>query len=277
MSQDTEQRMQGINTSVSTGQENCPDTIRAISRGIAVLKFINRAGSANLTTISRSTNIPYPTVCRIVNTLLEEALIEREENRPCYKPTLMVQSLATGYKFENHLVTTARPLMEKLCQEIVWPVALASRIGSCMVLLDSTHAMTTLTFDNYYPGHTMPISDCATGKAYLAFTDKNTRSQILQNLTEIDFGWSRQLPIEVCADDDFWEKIRKTGYAIQPVNTHSSEPGRTASIAAPIMVQGNVVASLGAIFFRKTMKLSDAQEQFADKLVETAEAIARSL
>ena len=134
----------------SSDKEASDSSIRAIGRGLSVLKVINRLGSANLTEISRETQIPYPTVCRIVNTLLQEEMIEREPNRKRYRPTVMVQSLAVGYQLENRLVSIARPALSELCNELVWPVSLATRVGSCMVLLDSTHRDTSLTLSHYY-------------------------------------------------------------------------------------------------------------------------------
>lgn len=52
--------------------------IRAISRGIVVLQLINRQGSATLMEIARGARLPYPTACRIVQTLVHEGLIECE-------------------------------------------------------------------------------------------------------------------------------------------------------------------------------------------------------
>ncbi len=31
---------------------------------------------------------------------------------------------------------------------------------------DSTHKMTALTFSNYYPGYTLPLAECASGKIW---------------------------------------------------------------------------------------------------------------
>ena len=52
--------------------------IRAISRGLAVLASINRDGPISMMGISRAAQVPYPTACRIVQTLL--ALLWPEVN-----------------------------------------------------------------------------------------------------------------------------------------------------------------------------------------------------
>lgn len=262
--------------------ENTPDkdasdsSIRAIGRGLSVLKVINRLGSANLTEISRETQIPYPTVCRIVNTLLQEEMIEREPNRKRYRPTVMVQSLAVGYQLENRLVSIARPALSELCNELVWPVSLATRVGSCMVLLDSTHRDTSLTLSHYYPGHTMPITECATGKAYLANCDVQSREEILDNIENIQFSEHGQIkPAKY--DDAFWGAIREKGYAVQRNNIYTADPGKTASIAAPIFVNETIAAAIAIIFFKNSLKLGEAEETLAPKIVEAAQLISKNL
>ncbi len=142
--------------------------IRAITRAIAVLSAVNRDGPITMMNISKAAEVPYPAACRIVQTLLHEGLIEREPARKRYRVTSLVQTLAAGFQQEDQLVAAARPFLEQLCKEVSWPISLATRVGTRIMVRDSTHKMTSLTFTNYYPGYTLPIADCATGKAYLA-------------------------------------------------------------------------------------------------------------
>ena len=261
---------------VAMGEDEADGSIRAISRGLAVLKVINRKGSANLTEISRETEIPYPTVCRIITTLLQEDMIERELNRKRYRPTMMVQSLAVGYQQESSLVTVARQTLEQLCTDLVWPISLATRVGSCMVLLDSTHHMTSLTLSRYYPGFTMPVTECATGRAYLAHCDTATRQQILNNLETVEFTAHGRINPDRY-DESFWQDIRDKGYAVQAHNLFSANPGKTSSIAVPIIVNGTIAASIAVIFFRTSLKLDTAELSFVDKLSEAAREISNKL
>lgn len=71
--------------------------IRAISRGLAVLQAVNRQGSLTMMEIAQSSEVPYPTACRIVQTLVHEGMLEREPGRKTYRPTSAVLSLASGY------------------------------------------------------------------------------------------------------------------------------------------------------------------------------------
>ncbi|MFD2137741.1 helix-turn-helix domain-containing protein [Novosphingobium resinovorum] len=52
--------------------------IRAVCRAISILQEINQMGSLSMMQISKRGRIPYPTACRIVQTLMHEGLIEQE-------------------------------------------------------------------------------------------------------------------------------------------------------------------------------------------------------
>lgn len=113
--------------------------IRALSRGLAVLQAINRGGSLSMVEISRTAEVPYPTACRIVQTLQVEGLIEQEPSRKRYRPTAMVQTLAHGFEGHSALTAVARPFLVELTREIGWPITLSTLVGHSMVMRDSTH------------------------------------------------------------------------------------------------------------------------------------------
>jgi DNA-binding IclR family transcriptional regulator len=152
--------------------------IRAVSRGVAVLQAVNRAGSISLMQTSRQTQIPYPTVCRIVQTLLHEGLIEKEPNRKRYRSTALVQSLSSGFQDDSRLVKVARPHIVELTKRVAWPISIATRVGNMMMVRDSTHSLTSLTLSNYAPGYTLPIAECSSGKVYLAYCSDEERESI---------------------------------------------------------------------------------------------------
>lgn len=252
-------------------------TVRAISRAIAVLAAVNRDGPITMMGIARSAEIPYPTASRIVHTLLDEGLIEREPARKRYRVTSLVQTLSLGYQEEDALVSKARPLIEALCREIGWPVSLATRVGSRVMLRDSTHAMTSLTFSNYYPGYTLPIAECATGKAYLAHCDDEERQAIIDGWESIDNETAR-VGLLMVGDDYMLNKIRSDGYATQARNSYNAEPGKTSSVAVPIMThKGKLIGSLGMIYFAAAMRVDEAVAQFFEPLRRTAKQIGQAM
>lgn len=127
--------------------------IRSVSRSLAVLRAINRQGSMSMAEIARVAAVPYPTACRLVQTLMYEALIEREPSRKRYRPTAFVRALSAGFQEHSELVAVARSYLEQLTAVTRWPALLSTRYGAEMMVRDCTDAMTSQVLDRHYPGH----------------------------------------------------------------------------------------------------------------------------
>ncbi|MEL7188191.1 MAG: helix-turn-helix domain-containing protein [Pseudomonadota bacterium] len=251
--------------------------VRAISRGFAVLSAVSRDGPITLMGISRSADVPYATACRVVQTLMHEGLIEREVGRKKYRVTSLVQSLATGFQQEDLLAAEARPHLEELCKDVGWPISLATRVGTRMMVRESTHKMTSLTFTNYYPGFTLPISECATGKAYLAHCAESERDMIKDALEATD-SESSQTGLLLLSDGVALKNIKDAGYALQARNQHNFEPGKTSSLAVPVFDENRqLVGCMALIFFASAIKPNEAATEFLPKMQETAKKISTSL
>jgi IclR family transcriptional regulator, mhp operon transcriptional activator len=250
--------------------------IRSIGRGLAVLQAVNRGGSITMMDIARSSRVPYPTACRIVQTLMSEGMIEREPARKRYRTTALVRTLAYGYQDEDDLVTVARPHIVALCKRVAWPISIATRVGHMMMVRDSTHKLTSLTLANYAPGYTLPLTECSTGKAYLAWCDPEERAQILRGMRELD-GPAERMAVLTLHDEKLFEDIRTKGYATQARNAYTATPGKTSSIAVPLFRQDQVVGAMALIFFASAMTMRQAQDAFVKELKTTAEAISAEL
>lgn len=250
--------------------------IRAITRGLSVLQAINRGGSITMMEIARTSRVPYPTACRIVQTLLHEGMIEREPARKRYRATALVQSLASGYHDESRLVAVARPHIEALCEQLLWPISITSRVGAHMMVRDSTHTKTSLTLNNYYPGFTLPIMECSSGKAYMAFCDDDEREQLLEGLRTIE-GAAEKMATLLLSNDSLLREIRTKGFATQSRNAYTANPGKTSSIAVPLFRDGKVAGSIVLIFFAVAMPMEKAIAQFLEPLKQTARAISAEL
>lgn len=250
--------------------------IRSISRCILVLQAINRRGSLSMMEIAQSSGVPYPTACRIVQTLLYEGLIEKEPARKRYRPTALVQSLSHGFQEHDLLVKTARDHIVGLTRKLTWPVSLATRVGSVMVIRDSTHALTSLTFNNYFPGYTLPILECASGQVYLAYTDEASRKNILDALTPPTDA-AGAMRYKLAQSGALFEDIRANGYASNGRNKFTATPGKTSSIAVPIFDGKGIAGALVLIYFSSAIKMADANRLYLGDLRATAERISAEL
>lgn len=250
--------------------------IRAITRGLSVLQAVNRGGSITMMEIARTSQVPYPTACRIVQTLLHEGMIEREPARKRYRATALVQSLASGYHDDSHLVEVARPHIEALTDKLLWPISITSRVGAHMMVRDSTHTRTSLTLNNYYPGFTLPIMECSSGKAYMAFCSDAERGHLLDGLRTIE-GAAEKMATLLLSNDNLLREVRSQGYATQSRNAYTANPGKTSSIAVPLFRGEEVVGAITIIFFSVAMTMEKAVAQFVSPLSATARTISAEL
>ena len=191
--------------------------IRAITRGLSVLQAINRGGSITMMEIARTSRVPYPTACRIVQTLLHEGMIEREPARKRYRATALVQSLASGFHDDSRLVAIARPHIDTLCDRLLWPISITSRVGAHMMVRDSTHTKTSLTLNNYYPGFTLPIMECSSGKAYMAFCSDAEREHLIEGLRTIE-GAAERMATLLLSNDSLLKEIRRNSVFMSSVD-----------------------------------------------------------
>lgn len=251
--------------------------VRAISRGFSVLSAVSRNGPTTLMDISRSAEVPYATAGRIVQTLLHEGLIEREPGTKRYRVTALVQSLATGFQQEDLLASVARPHLEELCRSVGWPISIATRVGTRMMVRESTHNMTSLTFTNYHPGFTLPIAECATGKAYLANCADDERNMIQDALVATD-SEAAKTGLLLLSDGVALQNIREAGYALQARNLYNFEPGKTSSLAVPLTdAEGRLIGAMALIYFASAIKPNEAIEKFLGDMQATAKAVCQSV
>ncbi len=203
-------------------------------------------------------------------------MIERDSSRRNYRPTALVRTLSVGFQEDEFLVTIARKHIESLCADVGWPITIASRVGDLMMIRDSTHKLTTLTFNNYAPGYTLPLLECSVGKAYLAFCPEIERINVISSLSMRD-DEVNQLAKLLLSDDKLLEQIRRDGIASHAYNKFTSHPGRTSSLAVPIFHGEKLVGTLGLVFFSSTMTVSQALEKYTAKMKATSDAISEEL
>jgi IclR family mhp operon transcriptional activator len=250
--------------------------IRSISRSLAVLQAVNRLGSLSMMEIAQASHVPYPTACRIVQTLMYAGMLEREPGRKCYRPTALVQTLANGYQEHSKLVATARPHIVEFTRKALWPVLVTTRVGNAMMVRDSTQDLTSLSFGSYPPGHTFPLLECASGRAFMAFASPSERQPILEGLRAVDNGVDPHT-FALFESGFLIEEIRREGIATRGHNRFAGTPGRTSSMAAPIFHEGEVCGALTLIFFTSAMKMPVAVERFGGLLIQTARSISDEL
>ena len=155
-------------------------------RLLRALEVLNSLGQASNLTLARELDLSPPTVYRLLQTLLVEGYVSKNSASKLYRPAGRVRGLSIGFDEAASIADCARPLLAKLGDELLWPVAIASVVGTAMVVHETTDARSPLTIRPVLPGRRVSMLDTASGRVFLAFCPQEQRDTLLDLLALSD-------------------------------------------------------------------------------------------
>jgi len=246
--------------------------IRALIRGLDALTVLNLRNGATVSEVAQEIRLPRTTTYRILETLSHAGYVYRDATDDRYRLTIMVRGLSDGFDDEAWVTQIARPYINDLGKEIVWPVAIASLSGTTMLVRETTDHRSPLAVERYSAGFRVPILTSASGRVYLAFTSGVQRDSLLEILArstkdEDKLARSRAELAKMLSE------ARSQGYATAVRPRRVSDE---VSIAVPILIEDRVLAGVTIRFSSTAVPLKLAIERFLPKLRETATRIRQS-
>jgi len=245
--------------------------IRALLRGLQALQSLNEHNGATVTEVAKITRLPRTTAYRVLETLRVGGYADRDPNDDRYRPTIKVRMLAEGYEQEAWIRDIARPRIEDLSREIVWPVSISTLSGSTMLVRETTDQSSPLALQRYSAGFRVPVLVTAGGQIYISFCTEKQRETLLQILSASenpDDALAREKPIV----DRIISETRSRGYAFSMRPSYGEN-----SLAVPILSNGTYYASLIMRYMQSVMTPEKAVEDFVDQLKSAADDIGRGI
>lgn len=244
--------------------------VRGLSRGLAILRALNSApgGWASINELARATGIHRTTVRRLLETLHNEGLVRRSPSDDSYRLTLEVRALAEGFSDEEWVSQVASPLLGEMMRRVIWPSDLTTLDGDAMVIRETTHRYSPLSFHRSMVRVRMPLATTASGRAYLAFAPPDERARLLDKITPT-------LPMPRAVLEAQLERVRAQGHATN-LGEWAAEPSILA-LAVPILRGERALACLNVVMLKKAVTLAQAEAQCLGPLKETAMRIAAAL
>jgi IclR family acetate operon transcriptional repressor len=185
--------------------------------------------------ITRATGLPSSTCQRLVQNLVREGFIDRDEDQ--YRIGLGLVQWAAPGTFGLDLVRLTRPVLQRLRDETGETACLYVRDGAyrtVIALAESRHSVVRL----FVVGMVMPLHAGSAGKVFLTWDP-------LARKDAVGHGLSRFTPRTVVDIDLLTEQlgqIRKAGYA----TSFEERDLGAASVSAPVFgVTGDLVAVIG--------------------------------
>jgi IclR family mhp operon transcriptional activator len=244
-------------------------THRTGLRLLRALEMLNSLGQASNLTLARELDLSPPTVYRLLQTLLVEGYVSKNSASKLYRPAARVRALSVGFDEAASIADCARPLLAKLGDELLWPVAIASVVGTAMVVHETTDARSPLTIRPVLPGRRVGMLDTASGRVFLAFCPEEQRDTLLDLLALSDDprDAAARRPQAVLRD---LKAVRDIGYAI------SSRPGRVRpwrAVAVPVFANERLLATLSLRYTEGAIREVRLIGEIIPRLRATAKAI----
>ncbi len=252
-------------------------TVNALVRGLEVLLAIDSSSAATLTELHRQTGIPKASLQRILKTLREAGWIERNELESRY-----VRSAAPGasdpqVRWRAQVSSLAAPMRSALQRRIPWPLDIAVRDGTCMLILDAHRPSNGLSVNYRVLGFRPHMLVSSLGRCYLAHCPDGERQSILADLARSKRPFD-QLAKEPEAVRRLLVEARKLGYATRMQSaTGMDSPEHFGALAVPIFSGPHLVACLSCAWLPDVAHETDIAGAYLANLRMTAEAIGRRL
>ncbi len=246
--------------------------VQAFDRGLDVLVYLNTHDGASIGEVSSATGINRGIVYRLLETLRKKNYVTKKTDSPKYWLTNAVRNLADGFNDEEWVDEIAKPVVNALGRDVMWPISLTTLSGNSMLVRVSSDSQSPLVLNRYSRGFRFSIPQSASGLSYLAFSTQQQRAALIEVLLRLlddpdDLSILRSANLSSRLD-----KIRSQGYA-----SVRGQLASTGAISVPIKYGDIMFGALSLRYFQSALSPTKAASQFYRSLSDSADKIAASL
>ncbi len=238
--------------------------IRALARGLEALNVLNMRDGTTVSEAAREIGLPRTTVFRLLATLCAAGFVFRDPTDERYRLTIRVRGLSCGFDDEAWVEQIAKPLLDELCGEVLWPVALATRDGASMVLRATTDHDTPLAAPRLCAGMRLPLLGSAAGRVHLAFCPPAEREALLEPAAR---AARRPLNGSRAELTRLLDEVRSQGYA---QTTRARDALEEVTLAVPVSLDERRSASLSLRFTATAVAPRMRDERYLPKMRQCA-------
>ncbi|CAM5762070.1 IclR family transcriptional regulator domain-containing protein [Bosea minatitlanensis] len=252
------------------------EPVRAITRGLTILRLVSEHGPITATDLARAAKLPQPTVVRILETLIDAGYAYRRADNVTFGVTARTKLLSSGYDATSRLLQLAEPLIENLRAEIGWPSNLATLEDDAMVIIYTNRNAKGLSIPGRL-GARIPLLATGVGIVQLAGLAPEALQAQLARLRQSQEPWD--------ASPELWEGLddrlaaaRRDGYAFAHERyLDAVYQSQIWAVAVPIVVEGRTEAALSSLVLRGAGPRQQLLDNILPALRRTAATIGSQL
>lgn len=253
-------------------------SVRGLARGLQVLRALNAAedGRASAQRLALETGLHRTTVRRLLETLAEEGYVRRSSSDDSFRLTLGVRGLSEGFTDDELIATVAPPVMGDLLRRVVWPSDLTTPDGDAMIIRETTHRFSPLSFHRAMVGRRLPMLLTAAGRIYFASCPDSEREDILELLRSGSGGPEQQA---LARDAGFVANLVRQTRADGFGSNHGDwgDQKHIGAVAVPIASDTRVYGSLNVVYLQRAISSSEATRRYLPELRRAAQEIIDAL
>ena len=219
-------------------------SIESLRRGLEVLHAVEQSSAITLGELYRQTRLPKATLLRILKTLQEAGWVERDELEGRYTPRASMGSVDLLDQWRIRLSSLAAPVRAALQRRVAWPVDMAVRDGTAMLILDAHQPANGLSVNYRVLGFRPLMLVSSLGRCYLAHCPEEERREIVQQLARSTRGVERSA-LRPDAIARLVAQAKSNGYVSRdPSAMRMDSPERFGAISLPVFSGDLLVACL---------------------------------
>lgn len=235
--------------------------VRALARGLSVLRELNQIGLASPAQLAKATGLDRTTTYRLLATLEEEGYVSRNPLNDLYFVLDEVLNLSRGYQHKNAVMPVIAKELERLVSQIIWPSDLVTFEGGYMVVRESTHRSSAYSIYRGMIGRRLPLLLSAAGRALLAVSSPKQRGMFIETaryMGDLNLTQAELAPRLDQLDADY----AKRGYTWSV----GALDAPLSAIALPVNLGGGVIGAVNIMFFSSALSVEVAAKRYLPTL-----------
>ena len=240
--------------------------VESARRVLLLLQTLNTQRIATVGTLHQATGLSKSTIVRMLETLISEGYVVRDNFVGGYSVTSKVVSLASGFSGTPLLIEAARPRAVALTNQIKWPVSLGTLREGHVFVSFTTAPISPWAYPFPVLHQFLDLELTAMGQCYLAFCDDEERALLIHAVAQQRRDQGRPIDLGRLMRD--LEAIRERGYARVGGGRRTFE-----FVAVPIIDQQRCSACLGVGFYRTAVPSERILESVVQPMLAAASTI----
>lgn len=243
------------------------DNVRALSRGLAVLRGANALNGATINQLAAYTGFSRGTTYRLVKTLEQDGYLQHDIYTNMFLPTVLTTGLASNFRLEEWASTIVMPILQATTDRIKWPVGVSTLAGTNLIVRASTDRTSPFALRRYSLGHRVTLFNTASGRVFLAFCPPDVRDMLIA-LRKREGAETKHAELAGADLPRTLERVRRAGHA---VSAYAVEGER--AIAVPVFVKGTLFATLSLRYMQSVLSPDDARAAYLPILQAVSEEL----